>query len=358
MSKNEKNILVTGGTGFIGTQLVKKLYELGYNLRLLVRETSDVSPFKDMKNIEYIIGDMTELESIDKATDNIDVIFHLAAYVAIWAKDNSIYDDINVTGTKNIAEMALQKNIRFLYVSSFTALGPTPEEPINETYEKTDQFYMDYERTKYEAKKVIEEYFEKGLNGLMFYPGIVYGPGDFNIFGEMLYDIVRGKFMGCPGNGESVACFSYVKDVVDAMITALQKEDLKQEDFILGGENVKFYDYLCMISDFADEKEPRKFPFSLAKLYGGLCELKAKLTGNIPYITRAALDSFELHRAYSSEKAKDMLNYKVTPLREGLKETVAWYQNYIEEHENGKIKDQKHTVEDLVEQNKDIKVIT
>jgi len=358
MSKNEKSILVTGGTGFIGTQLVKKLYELGYNLRLLVRETSDVSPFKDMENIEYIIGDMTELESIDKATDNIDVIFHLAAYVAIWAKDKSIYDDINVTGTKNIAEMALQKNIRFLYVSSFTALGPTPEEPINETYEKTDQFYMDYERTKYEAKKVIEEYFEKGLNGLMFYPGIVYGPGDFNIFGEMLYDIVRGKFMGCPGDGESVACFSYVKDVVDAMITALQKEDLKQEDFILGGENVKFYDYLCMIADFADEKEPRKFPFSLAKLYGGLCELKAKLTGNIPYITRSALDSFELHRAYSCEKAKDILNYKVTPLREGLKETVAWYQNYIEEHENGKKKDQKQTVEDLVEQNKDIEIIT
>lgn len=357
MSKNEKKILVTGGTGFIGTQLVKKLYELGYSLRLLVRETSDVSSFKHMKNIEYIIGDMNDLESIDKATDNVDVVFHLAAYVAIWAKDKTIYDDINVTGTKNIAEMALKKNIRFLYMSSFTAIGPTPEEPINETYEKADQFYMDYERTKYEAKKLIEEYFNKGLDGLIFYPGIVYGPGDFNIFGEMLYDIVRGKFMGCPGDGDSVACFSYVQDIVDAMITALQKEDLNKEDFILGGENVKFYDYLCMIADFADEKEPRKFPFSLAKLYGGLCELKAKLTGNLPYITRAALDSFELHRAYSSEKAKEMLNYKITPLKEGLKETVAWYQDYIEKFEEDGKEEEKLTVEDLVEINKDIEVI-
>lgn len=358
MSKTDKKILVTGGTGFIGTQLVKKLYDLGYDLRLLVRETSDVSSFKDMEGIEYIVGDIADFDTVDKATDNIDVVFHLAAYVAIWAKDDSIYDKINVDATKNIAKMALKKNIRFLYVSSFTALGPTPEEPIDESYEKVDQFFMDYERTKYEAKKVIEEYFDKGLDGLMFYPGIVYGPGDFNIFGEMLYDIVRGKFMGCPGDGDSVACFSYVQDIVDAMITALQKEDLTREDFILGGENVKFYDYLCMIADIADEKEPKKFPFSLAKFYGWLCELKAKITSNVPYITRAALESFELHRAYSSEKAKEKLDYQITPLREGLKETVEWYQNYIEKYNEDEEKEEKQTVEDLVEKNMDIKLIT
>lgn len=358
MSKTDKKILVTGGTGFIGTQLVKELYDLGYDLRFLVRETSDVSPFKDMKNIEYIVGDITDVDCIDKATDSIDVIFHLAAYVAIWAKDDSIYDEINVDATRNIAEMALEKNIRLLYVSSFTALGPTPEEPIDESYEKTDQFYMDYERTKYEAKKIIEEYFEKGLDGVMFYPGIVYGPGDFNIFGEMLYDIVRGKFMGCPGDGDSMACFSYVQDIANAMITALQKEDISQDDFILGGKNIKFNDYLCMIADIADEKEPRHFPMSMAKFYGWLCELKAKITGKVPYITRATLDSFELHRAYSSEKAKKLLDYNITPLKEGLKETVTWYQNYIEEHEEKDLKEEKQTVKDLVEKNKDIEVIS
>ncbi|TXT64368.1 MAG: hypothetical protein BAJALOKI3v1_220032 [Promethearchaeota archaeon] len=357
MSNTEKRILVTGGTGFIGTQLVKTLYELGYNLRLFVRETSDVSSFKDLKKLEYYVGDITNLDDIDKATDEIDVIFHLAAYVSIWAKDKSVYDEINVEATKNIADMAIKKDIRFLYVSSFTALGPTPEEPITESYEKADQFCMDYERTKYEAKKLIEEYFEKGLNGVMFYPGIVYGPGDFNIFGEMLYDIVRGKFMGCPGDGDSMACFSYVNDIVDAMINALQNEEVNREDFILGGENVKFYDYLCMIADLAGEKEPRKFPFSMAKFYAWLCELKAKITKKMPYITREALESFELHRAYSSEKAKKKLNYQITPLKEGLRETVVWYQNYIEHNKDGKVGNNTLTVEDLVEETEDIKVI-
>lgn len=327
-------ILITGSTGFIGVPLTKKLSELGHDLKLLVRETSDTSPFNNLNNIEYIVGDVTDLKSVEKAIENVDVIFHLAAYTGIWAQDKSIYEDVNVQGTKNIAEMALKKGIRLLYVSSFTAIGPTPEEPVKEDYEKTDEFYLEYERTKYKGKKVVQEYFEKGLNGVIFYPGVVYGPGDFNIFGEMLYDIVRGKFMGCPGDGESVACFSYVHDLVDAMISALEKEEINREGFILGGENVKFKEYLNTIAEFADCKEPRHFPMSLAKFYGWLCELKAKITGNIPYITRDTLNSLDLNRAYSSEKAKEKLGYKITPLREALKETVEWYQNYHESHQD------------------------
>jgi nucleoside-diphosphate-sugar epimerase len=354
MSKSEK-ILVTGGTGFIGVHLVKKLYELGYNLRLLVRETSDVSPFKNFENIEYFVGDVIDLGSIKKATENIDVIFHLAAYTGIWAKDKSIYDNINVKGTENVAKIALKKNIRVLYVSSFTAIGPTPEEPIDESYEKADEFYLEYERTKYEGKKVIQEYIDKGLNAVLFYPGIVYGPGDFNIFGEMLYDIVRGKFLGCPGEGDSMACFSYVHDVVDAMITVLEREDINKEGFILGGENIEFVEYLNMIADIAGKKEPRHFPMAFAKLYGWICELGAKITGNIPYITRDTLNSFELHRAYSSEKAKKEIDYKVTPLKEGLKETVAWYEDYVNQDEDSR--EEEQTVEDLIENNKTIKVM-
>lgn len=352
---NNKKVLVTGGTGFIGTHLVKKLHELNYQLRLLVRETSDISSFKEFENIEYFIGDITDLASIKKATEDIDVIFHLAAYTGIWAKDRSIYDKINVDGTTNICKVALDKDIRVLYVSSFTALGPTPEEPVDETYEKGDEFYLEYERTKYEAKKVVQEQFEKGLNGVIFYPGIVYGPGDFNIFGEMLYDIVRGKFMGCPGKGESMACFSYVDDIVDAMITVLEDESINHEDYILGGENIEFVDYLNMIANIAGEKEPRHFPMVFAKMYGWFCELGAKITGNMPYITRDTLKSFDLHRSYSSEKAQKELDYKITPLKEGLENTVGWYEDYINQDE--KSQEKEHTIQDLIESNQTNQII-
>ncbi len=355
LTETKKKLLITGGTGFIGEVLVKKLHELGYNLRLLVRETSNVAPFKEFKDLEYFIGDITDLESMERATENIDAIFHLAAYTGIWAKDKAIYDEINIEGTQNIAKVGLEKGIRLLYVSSFTALGPTPEEPVDEDYEKTDEFYLEYERTKYEAKKVIQEYFEKGLNGLMFYPGIVYGPGDFNIFGEMLYDIVRGKFLGCPGDGKSMACFSYVYDVVDAMIKVLEREEINREDFILGGENIEFVKYLDMIADIAETKEPRHFPIVFAKAFGWICELGAKVTGNIPYITRDTLKSFELHRAYSSEKAVKTFNYQITPLHEGLEHTIDWYQQYIE---NDKASNQEViTARELAENKEGLKII-
>lgn len=355
LPEKNKRLLITGGTGFIGEALVKKLYELGYDLRLFVRETSNVAPFKNFGDIEFFIGDITDLENIRKASEEIDVIFHLAAYTGIWANDKSIYDEINVDGTKNIAQVALEKNIRLLYVSSFTALGPTPEEPVLESYEKTGQFYLEYERTKYEAKKIIQDYFEKGLNGVMFYPGIVYGPGDFNIFGQMLYDIVRGKFMGCPGDGKSMACFSFVDDVVDAMIEVLKREDINREDFILGGENIEFVKYLDMIADIAGEKEPRHFPMVFAKAYGWLCELGAKITDNMPYITRDTLDSFELNRAYSSKKAIETFNYNITPLKKGLETTIEWYQDYIENDKESKQK--VITAEELAKKKDDIKII-
>ncbi|MFX1494386.1 MAG: NAD-dependent epimerase/dehydratase family protein, partial [Promethearchaeota archaeon] len=99
-------ILVTGGTGFLGVPLVEKLNELGHDLKLLVRETSDLSPFQKLKNIEYVIGDVRDTESLYKAVENVDLIYHLAAYTRMWARDKSIFEDININGTSNIAKIA------------------------------------------------------------------------------------------------------------------------------------------------------------------------------------------------------------------------------------------------------------
>jgi nucleoside-diphosphate-sugar epimerase len=326
------SILVTGGTGFIGISLVKKLYELGHNLKLLVRESSDITPFNELNNIEYIIGDVRDINSISNAVNGIDIIYHLAAYTGIWAKKKSIYYDINVKGTENILNIALEKNIKMFYISSFTALGPTSPEPVDETYEN-EKFCMEYERSKCEAKKLVKEYIPKGLKVTIFYPGIVYGSGDFNIFGRMLYDIMRGKILPlglCPGKGESVACFSYLDDLVNCLVNLVDNEDLYGEDFILGGENVRFVDYLNLIAEIARNKKVKKIPMWTAKAYAFLLEIKAGITKKPPFLTRAAINAIKYHRSYSSEKAIDRLGYKITPLREGLEETIKWYKNYSE----------------------------
>ena len=112
------SILITGGTGFIGIPLVKRLHELGHKLKLLVRESSDITPFKEINDIKYIIGDVRDKESLNNALNDIDIIYHLAAYTAIWAKKKSTYYDINVKGTENISniveefEKRYNKNLR------------------------------------------------------------------------------------------------------------------------------------------------------------------------------------------------------------------------------------------------------
>jgi farnesol dehydrogenase len=326
------SILITGGTGFIGISLVKKLNQLGHNLKLLVRESSNTTPFEELEKIEYIIGDVREIDSISNAVNGIDIIYHLAAYTGIWAKDKSIFYDINVKGTENVAKIALEKNIKLYYMSSFTALGPTSSEPVDETYENK-KFCMEYEKSKCDAKKLIKEYIPKGLRVTVFYPGIVYGPGDFNIFGGMLYDIMRGKILPlglCPGKGQSVACFSYLNDVVECLANLVQNETISGEDFILGGENVKFVDYLNLIAQIARKKNVKKIPMSIAKTYAWLLEIKAMITKKNPPLSRAAINAIKYHRSYSSKKAIENLNYNITPLRDGLEETIKWYQNYSE----------------------------
>jgi len=327
------SILITGGTGFIGIHLVKKLHELGHKLKLLIRESSNTAPFKGLNDIDYIVGDVQDIRSLEKAVNNVDAIYHLAAYTGIWAKDKSIYYDINVKGAENVANVALQNNLKLFYMSSFTALGPTPQKAVDETHEN-ENFFMEYEKSKFQAKKLVKSYIPKGLKVVIFYPGIVYGPGDFNIFGRMLFNVMSGKLLPlgiCPGKGEAMTCLSYVYDTSNALADVIDREDLFGEDFILGGENVKFKDYLDLIAKIGRNKKARKLPFAIAMVYAWFLEVKAKFNKKIPFLTRPTLRAIKYHRSYSSKKAIDKFGYKITPLKEGLEETIRWYKDYIEE---------------------------
>ncbi|MFW9875602.1 MAG: NAD-dependent epimerase/dehydratase family protein, partial [Candidatus Thorarchaeota archaeon] len=231
-------VLITGGTGFIGIPLVKRLNELECKLKLLVRESSDISPFKELYNIEYIRGDVRDKESLYKAVDGVDLIYHLAGKVTIWAKNKTSYYDINVQGAENIAEVALKNNLILYYMSSFGALGPNPKEiigPTDESFPHADFFINEYERTKYLGREKIKEFSEKGLKTVIIYPGFVYGPGDFNIYGEMVFDIIAGQFFGLPGKGKSLFCMTYLDDVINGMVNLIGRDDLIGKGIVLGG---------------------------------------------------------------------------------------------------------------------------
>ena len=336
------NILITGGTGFIGIPLVQRLHEEGHKLKLLIRESSNISPFKNLEDIEYKIGDVRDIKSLHKAVDNVDAIYHLAGYVKIWAKDYSIYEAINVNGAENIAKVAYQQKIPLYYMSSFGALGPNPKGesiPTDETFHHTDFFQNEYERTKFKGREKVNEYIEKGLKVISFYPGFVYGPGDFNIYGEMLFDIISKQFLGIPGKGDAVFCMAYLDDVVDGMVKALNREDLYGQGFVFGGENITIKEYLYIVAELSNTKKPRSFPMWLGVLYAKLCKFKTHFSKKrVPYITPDMIIGMKYNWAFSSKSAIEKLEYKITPLREGLSKTIDWYKDFIESFGSNKKK--------------------
>jgi nucleoside-diphosphate-sugar epimerase len=132
-----------------------------------------------------------------------------------------------------------------------------------------------------------------------------------------------------------MTCLSYVYDLADVLVDIINREDVFGDDFILGGENIKFREYLDLIAEIGRDKKAKKLPFWVTIVYAWLLEVKAKFNKKVPYLTRPTLRAIKYHRAYSSKKAIDKLGYKITPLREGLQETIKWYQDYLE---NEKIK--------------------
>jgi len=333
-------ILVTGGTGFLGVPLIKKLSSLGHKLKILIRDSSNTDPFENLTNIEFFNGDVREINSLYEVTNDIDLIYHLAGYVKIWAKDKASYYDINVLGAENIGRVALEKNIPLYYMSSFGALGPNPidsDQPTDETSQHVDFFINEYERTKFLGREKINEFIEKGLKSVIFYPGFVYGPGDFNIYGEMIFDIVAGQFLGLPGKGESKFCMTFLEDVIDGMVKVIGREDIYGQGFVIGGENIKIGAYLDLIAEIAEVKKPRRFPRWLGLIYARLCKFKTIFSKKrVPYITPDMIIGMDYNWTFSSNSAIEKLGYKITPIREGLTSTVKWYKDFI--NANGKKK--------------------
>ena len=150
------NILITGGTGFIGKSFVPKLIKKENNIYLLVRNIDKAKKiFGD--SVNYIIGDVTKPESLIGCCENIDIVYHMVAKVGNQLPNEKIYDEfykVNVIGTKNLVEEAKKANVKkFVYVSSIAAMGIVKEDIIDENSKCNP--YLPYQKTKYEAEKYL-----------------------------------------------------------------------------------------------------------------------------------------------------------------------------------------------------------
>jgi farnesol dehydrogenase len=319
-------VLVTGGTGFLGKNVVRALAEAGHVLRLLVRERSDLTGLPE--GLETARGDVTDAASLASAAQGCGAVVHLAGLVKMWVPERERFDQVNVGGLRNALAAAEQAGARLVYTSSFIAIGPAGPEPADESrLHPGDHFRNDYERTKAAADAVAREAAARGRDVVLLYPGVVYGPGDLsdgNLVVKMVLDHMRGRNPGIIGPGDRRWSYAFVEDVARGHLAALER-GRKGERYFLCGENVDMNGFFATLQDVAGVKPPSvHIPYAAASLLGRAFWLWAELTGHPPLLTHQVVGVFREHWAYSSAKAESELGYRPTPLREGLARTVAW----------------------------------
>jgi len=319
---------VTGGTGFLGKNLIQYLLSQGHSIRALVRKTSKTDDLKSL-GVDLVYGDVTDQNTIRETVRGSDWVFHTAAMVKTWSRDPKEYYWVNVDGLRNIVDMAsLAGCKKIIYTSSFIALGPTDGTIADEKFQiKRTGFYNLYHETKHLAHREALRYSGANIPFIPLYPGVIYGPGNLtegNILVRLMLDFIKGRFPGILGSGTQVWNYVYVEDVVRGHVLAAEKGTLGQP-YILGGENVSLNDFVKVMAEVTGKPVPtRHIPFSIAKTAGAFEEILALLFKRNPKNTRGTIEIFKHDWAFSSDKAIHELGYSPISLKKGLQKTYNW----------------------------------
>ncbi|MEO8361600.1 MAG: NAD-dependent epimerase/dehydratase family protein, partial [Vicinamibacteria bacterium] len=261
-------VLVTGGAGFLGKKVVSGLLAHGHQPVLLVRGGRRPGL---PENVEVVSGDVRDAEIFKSAATGCDAILHAAAMVKLWSPRIAEFDEINVGGIHNAIAAAKTHSIRLVYTSSFMAVGPTPEMPVDETQIHPGGYRNDYERTKALADEVARRYAAEGGDIVMLYPGVVYGPGeltDGNIVAKMLADRMNGRLPGIVGPGDRYWSYAFVDDVAEGHVAALER-GRKGERYFLAGDNATLTEVFAAASKRAGRNlTPRNLPYGLSRVVG------------------------------------------------------------------------------------------
>lgn len=317
--------LVTGATGFTGGYLVENLLEHNYEVRALVRPTSDIDKLKGL-GIEFSFGDIRNKDEVDDAVQGVDVVFHIAAVFRAAGIPNSVYWDVNVQGTENVLEAALKYRMkRVVHCSTGGVHGHIDNPPATEEapYKPSDV----YQETKAEAEKLALHYHrEKGLSVTVVRPTGIYGPGDFRML--KMYRLIQNHRFIMLGSGNTLYHLTYVTDLAEGIRLAGEKVIADGQIYFIAGEQyITLNQFASLIANELEVPEPR-WHFPVAPVYGMgfLCEKFCVLLRVQPPIFRRRVDFFTQNHAFDIYKAKRELGYSPTvSVEEGIHLTAEWY---------------------------------
>ena len=254
-------VMVTGSTGFIGSHLCRRLIEAGHTVRAFHRETSTLRLLEGLE-VEHVVGDLTQSESLESALEGVDFLFHAAALMGGDEDLGKMYA-VTVEGTRSLLKAALKKEVKkVVYTSSVAALG-VPEEsflkpPVYTLIDESHTWNFQPEKwpygySKYLAELEVQRAISQGLDAVIVNPSVVFGRGDiYRQTNSLIVQVAKRRYPGIVDGGINVV---HIDDVVDGHLAALEKGK-SGERYILGGHNMKIAEVLEMIAGIVEVPAP------------------------------------------------------------------------------------------------------
>jgi nucleoside-diphosphate-sugar epimerase len=316
-------IFLTGGTGYIGLALARRLAAAGHEVRALVRPTSKVEPLKEL-GVATFTGDVADRASMREGMSGADWVIHAAAELDLTGPPERMRR-ANLQGSENVASLAYKLGVgRFLSVSSMAYFGGSPPDGslADETAPLQTPFPTLYSATKHSGELAIQEWAKKGLKINTVYPSLVYGPpGKREGSNAILRGILRGRFPFLAGADRRMS-WIYIDDVIEGMLEVMEKAP-PGRGYLLAGEVTTLRGLVDRVCALGGVRPPRlSFPVGLARAGLVLSTPFFRLIGRRPPFSHEQLNSLERHWAFSDARARAELDWRPRSLDEGLPPTV------------------------------------
>jgi nucleoside-diphosphate-sugar epimerase len=323
---------MTGATGFVGAHLARELALNGWSVTALVRKNSPLGEL-DGLDIELRQGDVMDAESVREAMPpTVDAVFHVAASTNVWKRQNESQTRVNIDGTRNVIRACEQRQAgRLIHTSSFIVWGFQQGRLTEKNARLDNADWINYVRTKWAAEELIDAAATRGLDTVIMNPAHILGPGDRHNWSRMIRLVDTGKLPGIPSGG---GAFSDVREVARAHVQAFHHGRPGQR-YLLGGENIAFLELVRMTGEILGRKVPaRASPAWLLRAMARLYETRSMLSKKEPDLTPESAAMITQHIDCDSSRAQRELNYRFTPPRDLLLDTISWMR------ENGMLSEQ------------------
>jgi dihydroflavonol-4-reductase len=313
---------VTGGTGFIGSHVVKRLRDRGDDVVVLARRPEKAAGL----DAEVVKGDLSDADAIRRGMEGCQAVFHIAAdyRVGMDASKQDSMRDSNIGGTQRVLDAAADAGVeKIVYVSTINVFGNTNGQTVDESYrrDEADGFVSTYDETKYRAHLLAEQRAAEGAPLVIVQPGSVYGPGDHALVGQMIDQASKGK-MPAKAFPETGLVMCYVDDVADGIMLAHDRGK-PGESYVLGGEITTHGALIDKAAAIGGKKPPRMtVPPVVLKAMIPVSRWIGPAMGLPPNFREMISAAHNVTYWAKDDKARRELGYEPRDLETGLKQTI------------------------------------